>query len=656
MRILHLRLIAVALTLLLATPAWADTYVNEWTTVKDDYIVKGSGINYDPGTGLEPSSKTVKEAGPNIYVDEVGLPWLMKKSSGDITYSKDGQETTFGFDGLYWFNTVTELWTAVDTSASVTPVVVGDTVEIDSIYPGVDAVVVSSVSGPQVDYIITDMTGWVANPYGADGVLGFWHEMKTRGHGVKVDGVTWNGTDYTEGQYLTFTGDTTKDWLIIYTEAEDAVGEKTPVSNAVVRAVNKDFFAEAIDATWLTAATLPARVHYETEVGTMSADETWTAVVGTYFVDDVVYTSTYELTIEPNVTVKLNQNSGIRANSAGGNIILDGVDSDNHIRFTSCLDMTVGSAISDEDCDLGEPGVTAPGGGNWYYVWFDAVNEDILVDWVWLSYCWKCLQIDTTATPSAITVTNVKAEDSIGDPGMSWGISIITTGATATTWIIENNFVYKGNFGTSCPFEVNYSGSSNLSTGSFRNNFVLTDAKPTEIIMWRWRFGAPDPEIENNTVICTNADTSAPNVEMWYSNARNNVFAGCELVYMETGTLEYNVCYDMKDGDDDCGGTGNTYGDPAFGSHDDSADGWTPSWAEAYHVGAAGSAVDAGDTTAAAQLLSDTTPMSDLHTVTGGTNDSGTLDMGFHFGAFGVSAGGASRRVIITQLFPWRLQ
>ena len=254
-------LLSFVLLLFIVTTASAQRIpVNEWTINTPTYTVKGDGIAYEtaPDVWAE-TDTTIQEDATDLYVDAAPLKWHVKKNGRDIIYTRDGLTTTFGFDGLYWFNLVTKAWTAIDISGSGTPTKVGETVVIADIYPGVDVLITVQPSGPSVSYSITDMAGWVANPYGADGVLGFWHELKSRGHGIKVDNVTWDGVTYTPGNNIKFSGPV-KSFDIFQSTAEDATGSVSVVENAVVRAVNKDFFAQGVDSTWLSGVTLPVTV------------------------------------------------------------------------------------------------------------------------------------------------------------------------------------------------------------------------------------------------------------------------------------------------------------------------------------------------------------------------------------------------------------
>jgi hypothetical protein len=587
------------------------------------------------------SSKTVKAAGSTFYVDEAGLSWSIKKNNRDITFTRDGVETTFGFDGMYWFNMATESWTAIDSANNVTPTQSGDTVLIPGLYGGVDVEIVSRVSGPQVDYVITDMSGWTANPYGSDGVLAFWHELKSRGHGLKVDGVTWNGTDYTLGNNITFTGPA-KDFDIIYSEAVDANDDTFPITNALIRAVNKDFFGESIHSTWLSSASLPVRMHYDTKSTTTPGNETWSEGT-TIFIDSVLSTSGYYITIEKGVFVKFNDNGAIGHTDITGGVTVTGEWGD-WAYFTSCLDVDVarGEEISDADCDLGEPGVTAPAPGDWNRIFANQASMNLVG--MWVQYAGQ------SNAPMGYGAGNFNGD---GDGVYYIKDSVFTSNLLGTNVpLIINNFssdsvdmdVYGNVFdcsdgGVAAMAAVIWQRDGNV---SIRDNLFIVPAGHTTQGMQLYQTNPT--EVLRNTIVVAGGGTVGAGWQGIYDRsaltdtAYDNVIqcsdggsAGTGITGF--GTHAYNLAYGCTTAFSTGAGTGDITLDPDFSAHEHAE---LPAAADDFHLGVSSNAIDAGSDTAV------NLGVDDAHALDTGALDTGTVDLGFHYPGGG--GGEESRR------------
>jgi len=628
-------LILTAVLLLFYTNVFADTYVNEYRTIGATYETWGDGDNYDTGGGVyAPSNKAVKSSGNNFIVDEVGLPWSISKNSREITYTRGEQDTTFVFSGMYWFNTATEAWTQIDSENNVTPTQVGDTVVASGLYDGVDLEIISSVSGPQVDYVITDMSGWTPNPYGTDGVLAFWHELKNRGHGLEVDGISWNGTDLAFGNNVTFTG-TVRDFDIINTLAEDATGDKANVTNAIIRAVNKDFFGESVDATWVASATLPVRMHYETKNGTISSDATWGSGT-TYYLDaDVTIANEVTLTVEGGAVVKGGSPTiAIKGGGQDAVLVTSGASMTNFAYFTAKDDNSVGAEIDGSD---GEPDTPGFGG-----IGEEANAFQINLDGAYIGYALNPVWVKGDGlTDISITLTNSYIYWNSG----SVGVKAQTTGTGSNLDFHVNNCIFY------TPANVTSTGvvytywlfpAPITSEFHIENNLFYIDAIPYDPIAVIWTrghdsFKGVDVIIRNNTVFCTEnvGDTRgiySYTPDITTTTVQDNIVVGCTTGYLtnavgETDLIEdHNLAYNNGTdwGNGFGGGTGDITTTPDFGTHDDAASG-VPEWANDYHLGTSTTAVDAGSRSSSAAGLDA------LHTVVAATTDSGDVDLGFHF-------------------------
>ena len=635
------RYLLIAL-LLISVPAWGQrTPVDEHTSTTPTYTVVGNGLNYHNGVELVASNKAVKGSGGNYYVDEAGLTWEIDKNSRDITFTRDGIATTFGFDGMFWFNTATEAWTAIDSTNNVTPTQSGDSVLIPGLYAGVDVEIVSRVYGPQVDYIITDMSGWTPNPYGTDGVLAFWHELKSRGHGLKVDGVTWNGTDYTEGRIIDLTG-TTKDWSITYTEAQDSAGSVSPVSNALIRAVNKDFFGEAVDATWLASATLPVTMHYDTISANISSNTTWSAGTTYMLAADITVDSAATLTIEEGVFVKFGTTRFIHVNA--GNLAATGTAADN-IFFTSCEDNTVGEDTSgDADCNGTED---TPVGGDWNWLKGSLNNTSFVLRFahvryggiaaiapqLFITYAGVC-----TVTVTDCTFTDTKDVSGTGMISMddALGYANITFTGNLVDLVLTTN---DANNAVNIFNNIDATASTVVS-----NNIILTDSGGAIDAGIRIDTHASGTAtIHNNTIVNPEAVSGSGiyDVDGDTLDMKNNIVQGFALGFraFSNTTHSYNTAYGCTTEWDFSGGagTGDNTTIPSFATHADDAV-WDTF--EAYHLETGVSAmIDTGSDTAANLSLDD------RHATDDGNDDTGTVDRGYHF----VSGAAAARRIIITE-------
>ena len=641
----HLTTLALAILLLAAIPAHAQrTPVNEWKSTTPTYTVVGNGLNYHNGSAWVASNKAVKADNKNFFVDEAGLAWSIAKQSRDITFTRDGIDTTFGFDGMYWFNTATEAWTAIDSANNVTPTQSGDTVLVPGLYDGVDVEIISNVSGPQVDYIITDMSGWTANPYGADGVLAFWHELKSRGHGLKVDGVTWNGTDYTLGDNVTLTG-AVRDFDIVKTEAEDATGETAEVTNALIRAVNKDFFGESVDAMWLASATLPVRMHYDVKSGTISASETWSGTIAV--IGDVTVASGVTVTVSAGTVVKgaIDSQPHLSNGSGGGTWDINGTVG-SPVYFTSCNDSSMGdSTKSAGSCTGGTEGSPLP--GDWEGIHWIA-GATLYIDNAVIRYCGGSAGTTCFGGTGLANGLDVVVDGLIFD---NWRDSshtaataihiIMTTSATSNT-VTMKNVLIDASTTDDATDEIVYAvtGSDADNEITLRNFLIvyggagggalfLSSANSTVSLL----------DVDNVTVICTD-DTNSANEGFWVDRTNglagfyhNNVVVGCGIGYhgkLGDPTHDYNMAFNTDTPWSSSwvdAGANEIETTPDFtaasGHTPDST--WGPSWATPYHLGASSTADDAGSQTATAAGLDA------RHTVAAGTNDTGTVDLGFHF-------------------------
>jgi hypothetical protein len=258
----------VALALLLPAVAFAQTTpVNEWTTnvgpVEDpSYIKKGDGINYEsaPDVFME-SDVTIVDNGSTYDVTAVPLAWSLSKSSGDIVYTRDALSTTFAFSGVLWVELESQDVTAIDPSPDTSNISIdGTTITYTDLYPGINATVTSTVSGPQVTYTISSTSGWATHSYVQTVYLSFWHELKSKGHTIKTDGTTWDGTTLTPAITVSFHG-TTKQFDVIRSIATDTNGDTTDVDNILLEGPgNKDYFVQGVLDSWFSGATLPVVV------------------------------------------------------------------------------------------------------------------------------------------------------------------------------------------------------------------------------------------------------------------------------------------------------------------------------------------------------------------------------------------------------------
>lgn len=620
-------------TIMIGSPAFAETVVGENRIEHATFTEVGDGIGYHNGSSWVRANKAVKASGNNFIVDEAGLIWSISKNSREIVYTRDGVTTTFAFAGMYWFNMSTQAWTAIDSQNNVTPVQNGDTVTIPALYDGVDVEIISHVSGPQVDYIINDMSGWTPNPYGADGVLGFWHELKSRGHGLKVDGVTWNGNDFTVGKTVDFTGPV-KYFSIIETEAEDAAEETHVVKNALVRAVNKDFFAESIDATWLASATLPVRMHYVAKGGALNT-QTWVAGE-TYLVStNASVNAGQTITVEAGAVVKFQTGVSLHSLNATGSWVTTGTWGD-WAYFTSCDDNSVGEDLApylivDDDGNCG-----------------DGTPED--VDWGSVLCRYNCDFTGAHIRYHGLTYIDGASDwDQCNIEEEDEGFQIRNSYPGAIT--LTNSTIRIGTVGDVCPAVMfNYGNRDHVVSN---NLFLFEDAPAAGCSTGVIDFGPTGTQsmvFTHNTVISSSIVNtnfmhffSVPTTGTFTNNFFDDPSAWGIL---NPGT---GFTYNQYTGSKGVAlGTGETEGVTVnWASHVDTG---TPAWAQAYHFTAGDDPIDAGSDTAASFSL-DT-----KHTLSDGTVDSGTVDLGFHFDGGGAAppAGGFEDYIYMPfHLIPW---
>lgn len=619
--------------LLIAVPAWgAETIISESAIDHATYLERGNGIAYHNGSAWVRSSKTVKVSGNNFIVDEAGLTWSIAKNSRDITFTRDGIDTTFGFGGMYWFNIETEDWTAIDTPNNITPTQSGDTVLIPGLYDGVDVEIVSHVSGPQVDYIVNDMSGWMANPYGSDGVLAFWHELKSRGHGLKVDGVAWNGTDYTLGNNITLAG-TVKDFDIVYSEATDANGDTFPVTNALIRAVNKDFFGESIHSTWLASATLPVRMHYTTESGTLTSSETWVEGTNIYVSANLTLGGTSQsYVIEKGVFVKFDDNVTF-ALAASNDLSVTGVW-DDYAYFIHCGNDAYGD-------DFGvDPGGNCASQSTWSGL-IGLVGQHQLTG-MWFEDNGGAAVIDSSSCDAGQT-SWIKDSVFVATEQSGGVIEYYPWACGTSTLNIENNIIDQNGGGTGAIYIRNINTVGDVVT--FKNNLVIDEDSLYVLFMRDFATTIPDTlYVTNNTIICESSSTHG------YINVTSdtdvmvdgNIVTGCNEGYSGCGGAQCPKNLGYNNTDDFVSWTGGATEITTTPDHQTHLDDSVPVWADDFHLGTSSNGIDAGSDLAASFGLDD------RHALDTGADDTGTVDMGFHY----PTAAGeppATRRIIITK-------
>jgi len=237
-----------------------ETIVNEWTTTTPTYTIKGDGINYNDGTWKK-SNKAVVDNTTTYDVTTAPIAWSLNKGSGDITYTRDGLSTTFSFGGVYYFEQETSQFSAVDPSADTSNISIdGDTITYTSIYPNVNAIITSGVSGPSVSYVISSIAGWATHSYTQTVYLAFWHELKSTGHAIHTDSGEWDGTTAEFSTLIKFKG-STKDFDIYESQAVDANGDSEVVRNVLFEGGgSKDHLAQAVSDAWFSTAVLPVTV------------------------------------------------------------------------------------------------------------------------------------------------------------------------------------------------------------------------------------------------------------------------------------------------------------------------------------------------------------------------------------------------------------
>lgn len=363
------------------------------------------------------------------------------------------------------------------------------------------------------------------------------------------------------------------------------------------------------------------------------ADGTEYLIVGQY----VCNGSTGTVTVEGGSIIKFSDTSPGQWNV--GKITTSGTTAANPAYWTSCNDDTIGTDFGTASGDCGD---TTPDGDDWLGMTAGGTVSLFTLDYLYWKYGRSMAVFSNVfnPTPSGSVSNSIfdDPSDSAGDILIS--VSSLSFGAEIT---FENNIMrmYAGEAFRIRPID---SATTN-GTVNIKNNLMLMSTSNSYfgIRFLQDNNFTIDANVYNNTIVCLDPSTNITGIDVDDTHAgvivKDNIVAkgavsNCPKAYEanvgDNHDHDYNMAYgattawsgswvEATNEVDDVDESAN----PDFTEHTDDN---IPTWADDYHLGPSQSdAVDGGSRSASAAGLDD------RHALSTGSNDSGTVDLGFHY-------------------------
>jgi len=398
---------------------------------------------------------------------------------------------------------------------------------------------------------------------------------------------------------------------------------------------------------------------YEVEGGSIIGDEVW--VSGETYLLQVALTISdgNSLTIQDGAIIKI-FNTGIasgRRINVYDTLSVNGTQA-NPVYWTSCADKSVGADVTDHascddvavtNCDIAVVNIAG------------ATEPSVTINYTEFSYVGGVSSFYMSANPNfTFNMQNSIVRD-FQDLACTSNYLIahnLAPDAGVTTFIFKNNIIHDSYTGDDTSarqmdFGMRYAGTEDIFI--IENNLFITESSSDAHFLYLESRDNANVSftINNNTIVCNNAGHTGtgfyfythgtiPNIQI-----SDNIVQGCgagfnALVFdIPTGKHYNNLAY--NNGTDYSATWVKVASEitttPDFQEH---AGTYTPVWADDYHLGVSSNAIDAGSTTATLAGLDG------KHATDDGVNDSGTLDLGFHY----FTAGAGSAMKPISKFFP----
>lgn len=628
--------------LLFASPALADTYINEHTTQRDaGYKVIGNGINYESAPGVfSPTDETIADNGTTWSVTNAPIQWVLDKTSRTITMTRGGKSIEFTPKGIYYVDKATwDISKVGDLTAPSISTPDNKTIRMDGLFPNVNMVLYSKKQGAKVAYEFISKAGYPSagslgmNP--ATTWVGVVHEI-TGGDlpVITADGSSpdWNGTD---AQGIKFKA--VSDWDIEPSRAVDATGKEIDIRNFLVEKVGKKYFVETVPYDKFLAATFPVEFQGYTEVaGALGAN---TDYDGEYFMSGYVTPGIYDVTIAAGSIFKVDPAEFTDFYHTGSGTITANGPTDfgaTMIIVTSCSDQSVGSNMTAEAECAATPSLNDNGSFIYHTNGGSVSITGVKVMYHGQTYgtMWNATAGATTGTPMTFDSNIIISSpvDAENDDNANTAINVTScTNWASSVLNVTNNIIDVGgeaiHLGQTCGSGTVANITNNLvrlatgASGDFFNNSACpTTNLRNNTVIGDGTAGTSGIVASSTCVLGTVTDNYVHDVAVGYSvgtepsvHTDNNCYS-CDTGYNPTwnkGASEIELDGVMTDVSGHTAGTN------------------VPDWMDNYHNGVASANIDAGSRTAV------TAGLDAAHTYFDGTVDSGVVDIGFHFPASG---------------------